>query len=38
LTDPEVEAYASMSNLTDEILRLIATNQQLSKELRSGSQ
>ncbi len=31
LTDQEVEAYASMSNLTDEILRLIATNRNFRK-------
>jgi hypothetical protein len=31
LTDQEVEAYASMTNLTDEILRLIATNRNFRK-------
>jgi hypothetical protein len=31
LTDQEVEAYASMANLTDEILRLIATNRNFRK-------
>jgi hypothetical protein len=32
LTDQEVEAYASMANLTDEILRLIATNRNFRKD------
>ena len=31
LTDQEVEAYANMSNLTDEILRLIASNRNFRK-------
>jgi hypothetical protein len=31
LTDQEVESYASMANLTDEILRLIATNRNFRK-------
>jgi hypothetical protein len=31
LTEQEVEAYASMTNLTDEILRLIATNRNFRK-------
>jgi hypothetical protein len=31
LTDQEVEAFASMSNLTDEILRLIAKNRNFRK-------
>jgi hypothetical protein len=31
LTDQEVESYASMTNLTDEILRLIATNRNFRK-------
>ncbi|HKT46798.1 MAG TPA: hypothetical protein VJP87_04675 [Candidatus Acidoferrales bacterium] len=31
LTDQEVEAFASMSNLTDEILRLIANNRNFRK-------
>ena len=31
LTDQEVEAFASMSSLTDEILRLIATNRNFRK-------
>jgi hypothetical protein len=31
LTDQEVEAYANMANLTDEILRLIATNRNFRK-------
>ena len=31
LTDQEVEAFASMSNLTDEILRLIAANRMFRK-------
>ncbi len=31
LTDQEVEAYASMANLTDEILRLIANNRNFRK-------
>lgn len=31
LTDQEVEAFASMSSLTDEILRLIATNRAFRK-------
>jgi len=31
LTDQEVEAFASMSNLTDEILRLIAANRVFRK-------
>lgn len=31
LTDQEVEAFASMPNLTDEILRLIATNRNFRK-------
>jgi hypothetical protein len=31
LTDQEVEAYASMANLTDEILRLIASNRNFRK-------
>jgi len=31
LTDQEVEAFASMSNLTDEILRLIAANRAFRK-------
>lgn len=31
LTDQEVEAYASMANLTDEILRLIAGNRNFRK-------
>ena len=31
LTDQEVESYASMSNLTDEILRLIANNRNFRK-------
>ncbi len=31
LTDQEVEAYANMTNLTDEILRLIATNRNFRK-------
>jgi hypothetical protein len=31
LTDQEVESYASMANLTDEILRLIANNRNFRK-------
>jgi hypothetical protein len=31
LTDQEVEAFASMSSLTDEILRLIANNRNFRK-------
>jgi hypothetical protein len=31
LTDQEVEAFAAMSNLTDEVLRLIATNRNFRK-------
>jgi hypothetical protein len=31
LTDQEVEAFASMTSLTDEILRLIATNRNFRK-------
>ena len=31
LTDQEVESYATMANLTDEILRLIATNRNFRK-------
>src|SRR6202008_850090 len=31
LTDQEVEAFASMTNLTDEILRLIANNRVFRK-------
>lgn len=31
LTDQEVEGYATMANLTDEILRLIATNRNFRK-------
>ena len=31
LTNQEVEAFASMSSLTDEILRLIATNRNFRK-------
>jgi len=31
LTDQEVEAFASMANLTDEILRLIASNRAFRK-------
>src|SRR5262249_39361472 len=31
LTDQEVEAFASQANLTDEILRLIATNRAFRK-------
>jgi len=31
LTDQEVEAFAAMANLTDEILRLIATNRNFRK-------
>jgi hypothetical protein len=31
LTDQEVEAYANMANLTDEILRLIASNRNFRK-------
>jgi len=31
LTDQEVEAFAAMSSLTDEILRLIATNRSFRK-------
>jgi hypothetical protein len=31
LTDQEVEAFASMSSLTDEILRLIAKNRNFRK-------
>ncbi len=31
LTDQEVESYASMANLTDEILRLIASNRNFRK-------
>jgi len=31
LTDQEVEAYASMANLTDEILRMIANNRNFRK-------
>jgi hypothetical protein len=32
LTEQEVEAYASMANLTDEILRLIANNRNFRKD------
>ena len=32
LTDQEVEAFAAMSSLTDEILRLIATNRNFRKD------
>src|SRR5256885_16340866 len=38
LTDQEVEAFAAMSSLTDEILRLIAGNRNRSEERRVGKE
>ena len=38
LTDQEVEAFAAMSSLTDEILRLIANNREFPQELHRRPQ